>query len=173
MTPKSREILISFTLYLLCTIYPPAKPRYHLPSYLPPTVRQPSSHLPESNTYPLFFPVRSLDDDRVVPLHSFKHAATLQYLHPNNPHPLLIRLETKAGHGSGRSTEQMCVAFELSTVSCLFFEKYPGSRVRPTSSPLSSTLWASSGEVRRGSVIPVTKKVTVGLVRFFVATIHL
>ncbi|TFK56208.1 hypothetical protein OE88DRAFT_1641899 [Heliocybe sulcata] len=45
-------------------------------------------------------------DDRVVPLHSFKHAATLQYTLPHNPHPLLIRIEKKAGHGAGKSTEQ-------------------------------------------------------------------
>lgn len=36
-----------------------------------------------------------LDDDRVVPLHSFKHAATLQHKHANNPHPLLLRIDLK------------------------------------------------------------------------------
>jgi len=36
-----------------------------------------------------------LDDDRVVPLHSFKHAATLQHKHANNPHPLLLRVDLK------------------------------------------------------------------------------
>ncbi|KAJ2971583.1 hypothetical protein NUW54_g12472 [Trametes sanguinea] len=44
-------------------------------------------------------------DDRVVPLHSFKHAATLQHLHPDNSHPLIIRIDKKAGHGAGKSTE--------------------------------------------------------------------
>ncbi|KAG4065952.1 hypothetical protein HA402_012302, partial [Bradysia odoriphaga] len=48
----------------------------------------------------------AIDDDRVVPLHSFKHAATLQHMKPNNPHPLLIRIDKKAGHGSGKSTDQ-------------------------------------------------------------------
>ena len=46
-------------------------------------------------------------------MHSFKHAATLQYLHAKNVNPLLIRLETKAGHGSGRSTEQMYVPSQV------------------------------------------------------------
>ena len=41
-----------------------------------------------------------------MPLHSFKHAATLQYLKADNPHPLLIRIDKKAGHGAGKSTEK-------------------------------------------------------------------
>lgn len=45
-------------------------------------------------------------DDRVVPLHSFKLAATLQHELPNNPHPLLLRVALKAGHGAGKSTQQ-------------------------------------------------------------------
>ncbi|EPT03158.1 hypothetical protein FOMPIDRAFT_1035541 [Fomitopsis schrenkii] len=45
-------------------------------------------------------------DDRVVPLHSFKHAATLQHTLPDNSHPLLIRIDKKAGHGAGKSTEK-------------------------------------------------------------------
>jgi prolyl oligopeptidase len=46
------------------------------------------------------------DDDRVVPLHSFKHAATLQHTLAHNENPLLLRVEKKAGHGAGKSTEQ-------------------------------------------------------------------
>ena len=46
------------------------------------------------------------DDDRVVPLHSFKHAAVLQHAAPGNPHPLLIRIDRKAGHGGGKSTSK-------------------------------------------------------------------
>lgn len=105
VTQRTRKISILSTLYLLCTIYPPTE-CYHRPSYLPLTVRQLFSPSVQNSTS-LF--VRFVDDDRVVPLHSFKHAATLQHLQANNPHPLLIRLETKAGHGSGKSTEQMSV----------------------------------------------------------------
>ncbi|CAE6439737.1 unnamed protein product [Rhizoctonia solani] len=48
-------------------------------------------------------------DDRVVPLHSFKHIAEIQYQKPTNPHPLLIRIDVKSGHGAGKSTEKRII----------------------------------------------------------------
>jgi prolyl oligopeptidase len=48
------------------------------------------------------------DDDRVVPLHSYKYAATLQHTLADSPHPLLIRIGKKAGHGAGKATEKRC-----------------------------------------------------------------
>jgi prolyl oligopeptidase len=45
-------------------------------------------------------------DDRVVPAHSFKFAAELQAKHAGE-NPVLIRIETKAGHGAGRTTESV------------------------------------------------------------------
>jgi len=42
-------------------------------------------------------------DDRVVPAHSFKFAARLQEYHKGK-NPVLIRIETKAGHGAGKPT---------------------------------------------------------------------
>jgi prolyl oligopeptidase len=42
-------------------------------------------------------------DDRVVPAHSFKFAAALQEAHAGD-NPVLIRIETKAGHGAGKPT---------------------------------------------------------------------
>jgi prolyl oligopeptidase len=42
-------------------------------------------------------------DDRVVPGHSFKFAAALQAAQ-GGPAPVLIRIETKAGHGAGKPT---------------------------------------------------------------------
>jgi prolyl oligopeptidase len=45
-------------------------------------------------------------DDRVVPAHSFKYAANLQAKNPDNPNPLLIRIETDAGHGAGMPTSK-------------------------------------------------------------------
>ena len=42
-------------------------------------------------------------DDRVVPLHSYKFAAALQHAQ-GGPAPILIRIDTKAGHGAGKPT---------------------------------------------------------------------
>jgi prolyl oligopeptidase len=42
-------------------------------------------------------------DDRVVPGHSFKFTAALQRAH-RGPNPILIRIETKGGHGAGKPT---------------------------------------------------------------------
>lgn len=45
-------------------------------------------------------------DDRVFPAHSFKYAAQLQYAQAGTE-PVLIRIETKAGHGAGKPTEKI------------------------------------------------------------------
>jgi prolyl oligopeptidase len=47
-------------------------------------------------------------DDRVVPAHSFKFAATIQAAQSCD-HPVLIRIETKAGHGAGKPTTKLIV----------------------------------------------------------------
>jgi prolyl oligopeptidase len=44
-------------------------------------------------------------DDRVFPAHSFKFAAAMQHAHPQGK-PILIRIETRAGHGQGKPTTQ-------------------------------------------------------------------
>jgi prolyl oligopeptidase len=45
-------------------------------------------------------------DDRVVPGHSFKFAARLQEAQAG-PNPIVIRIETKAGHGAGKPTAKI------------------------------------------------------------------
>ncbi|MBN1937688.1 MAG: S9 family peptidase, partial [Anaerolineae bacterium] len=45
-------------------------------------------------------------DDRVFPAHSFKFAAALQHAQAGDA-PLLIRIETKAGHGAGKPTSKI------------------------------------------------------------------
>ena len=51
-------------------------------------------------SYPSTLVTTADHDDRVVPAHSFKFAATLQ-ADDAGPHPQLIRIETNAGHGAG------------------------------------------------------------------------
>lgn len=56
--------------------------------------------------YPSTMVITSDHDDRVVPAHSFKFGAELQEKQ-SCKNPVLIRIETNAGHGAGRSTEQV------------------------------------------------------------------
>ncbi|KAK4057924.1 hypothetical protein OIO90_001143 [Microbotryomycetes sp. JL221] len=66
----------------------------------------PLHNVDASKTYPPVMLLTADHDDRVSPLHSFKYAAELQHQLPNNPNPLLLRVDTKAGHGAGKSTEK-------------------------------------------------------------------
>lgn len=61
-------------------------------------------HTIKSNVaYPAVLVTTADHDDRVVPAHSFKYAATLQYVAgPHTDKPLLIRIDSKAGHGAGK-----------------------------------------------------------------------
>jgi prolyl oligopeptidase len=60
----------------------------------------------EGTTYPATLVVTADHDDRVFPAHSFKFAAALQAAH-NGTQPVLIRIETKAGHGAGKPTSKV------------------------------------------------------------------
>jgi prolyl oligopeptidase len=61
----------------------------------------PLHNLKPGATYPATLVTTADHDDRVVPGHSFKFAATLQ-ADQAGPAPVLIRIETKAGHGAGK-----------------------------------------------------------------------
>lgn len=56
--------------------------------------------------YPATLITTADHDDRVVPAHSFKFAATLQEMQRGKA-PTLIRIETKAGHGAGKPTAKI------------------------------------------------------------------
>ncbi|MBE9118578.1 S9 family peptidase [Lusitaniella coriacea LEGE 07157] len=66
----------------------------------------PLHNLKPGTTYPATMITTADHDDRVVPAHSFKFAAALQAA-GSQENPLLIRIETKAGHGAGKPTTKM------------------------------------------------------------------
>ncbi|MGI8889302.1 MAG: prolyl oligopeptidase family serine peptidase [Chthoniobacterales bacterium] len=66
----------------------------------------PLHHIAPKTKYPATLISTADHDDRVVPAHSFKFAATLQAAQAG-PAPILIRIETKAGHGAGKPTTKI------------------------------------------------------------------
>ncbi|GJJ68721.1 hypothetical protein EMPS_01067 [Entomortierella parvispora] len=63
----------------------------------------PLHNVSTSHPYPPVALFTSSHDDRVVPLHSYKYIAELQHTAgPLTNSPLLIRVDTKAGHGAGK-----------------------------------------------------------------------
>jgi prolyl oligopeptidase len=56
--------------------------------------------------YPATLITTADHDDRVVPAHSFKYAATLQEL-ASKETPILIRIDTKSGHGASNLTKSL------------------------------------------------------------------
>lgn len=70
--------------------------------------------------YPSTLVTTADHDDRVVPAHSFKFAARLQEYHQGE-NPVLIRIETNAGHGAGKSTE-MVISEQVDKWAFLFQE---------------------------------------------------
>ena len=63
----------------------------------------PYHNLRKGISYPATLVTTGDTDDRVVPGHSFKFAAALQEAHVGS-NPVLIRIETRAGHGAGKPT---------------------------------------------------------------------
>ncbi|MBD2493178.1 prolyl oligopeptidase family protein [Nostoc sp. FACHB-280] len=66
----------------------------------------PLHNLKPKTAYPATLITTADHDDRVVPAHSFKFAAALQAAHQGDA-PVLIRIETKAGHGAGKPTTKI------------------------------------------------------------------
>jgi len=63
----------------------------------------PLHNLKDGTAYPATMVTTADHDDRVVPAHSFKFASRLQSAHEGE-NPVLIRIETMAGHGAGKPT---------------------------------------------------------------------
>jgi prolyl oligopeptidase len=66
----------------------------------------PLHNIKKGTKYPAVLVTTADHDDRVVPAHSFKYAATLQEMQAGDA-PVLIRIETKAGHGAGKPTAKV------------------------------------------------------------------
>ena len=65
----------------------------------------PLHNIREGVKYPATLVMTADHDDRVVPAHSFKFAATMQHCQAGDA-PVLIRIESKAGHGAGKPTSK-------------------------------------------------------------------
>ncbi|HET9776105.1 MAG TPA: prolyl oligopeptidase family serine peptidase [Gemmatimonadaceae bacterium] len=63
----------------------------------------PLHNIKPGTCYPPTLAFTADHDDRVVPGHTFKYVATLQAAQ-SCPNPILVRIETKAGHGAGKPT---------------------------------------------------------------------
>ncbi len=66
----------------------------------------PLHNIKTGTKYPAVMVTTADHDDRVFPAHSFKYAATLQAAQGGGA-PVLIRIETKAGHGAGKPTAKV------------------------------------------------------------------
>lgn len=66
----------------------------------------PLHNLKKGTCYPATLITTADHDDRVVPAHSFKFAATIQEAQGCN-NPVLIRIDSKAGHGAGKPTSKL------------------------------------------------------------------
>jgi len=90
----------------------------------------PVHNVKEGVEYPATLITTGDHDDRVVPAHSFKFAAELQEKQAGN-NPVLIRIETKAGHGAGKPTgmiiEEYADIFGF-TLYNMGYEKLPNDK---------------------------------------------
>jgi prolyl oligopeptidase len=66
----------------------------------------PLHNVREGTAYPPTLITSADTDDRVVPAHAKKFAATLQTAQAGD-NPILIRIETRAGHGLGKPTSKI------------------------------------------------------------------
>jgi prolyl oligopeptidase len=87
----------------------------------------PYHNIKNGSDYPAIMVTTADTDDRVVPGHSFKYAAALQAAKIGDK-PHLIRIETRAGHGSGKPTDKIIAEF---SDAYAFVAKWTGLEVKP------------------------------------------
>ncbi len=86
----------------------------------------PYHNIVEGRDYPAIMVLTADTDDRVVPGHSFKYTAALQAADAGEK-PHLIRIETRAGHGSGKPTDKIIAEF---ADAYAFVAKWTGLEVK-------------------------------------------
>jgi len=109
--------------------------------------------------YPATLVTTADHDDRVVPAHSFKFAARLQEYNAGDD-PVLIRIETNAGHGAGKPTSKQIDeaadtwSFVMQNLGMTFDEKAEAEKVRTEPSRLQKAIDTRKG----GKVVPQKQK---------------
>jgi prolyl oligopeptidase len=87
----------------------------------------PYHNITNGKDYPAIMVATADTDDRVVPGHSFKYTAALQAANIGD-RPHLIRIETRAGHGSGKPTDKIIAEF---ADIYAFIAQWTGLEVKP------------------------------------------
>lgn len=72
----------------------------------------PIHNVREGGRYPSVLVTTADHDDRVVPAHSFKYAATMQ-ARAARTRPVLIRIETRSGHGASNTAKQLATTADI------------------------------------------------------------
>ena len=72
----------------------------------------PLHNIREGTKYPATLITTADHDDRVVPAHSFKYAATLQQ-NASHANPVLIRIDTQSGHGASNTSKALDTAADI------------------------------------------------------------
>lgn len=88
----------------------------------------PVHNIRPGTAYPATLITTADHDDRVVPAHSFKYAAALQAAQSGN-NPILIRIDTKSGHGASSTTKAI---EQMADIYAFAFENLG---IRPTFVP--------------------------------------
>jgi prolyl oligopeptidase len=124
----------------------------------------PYHNLKPSPYFPATLVTTADHDDRVVPGHSFKYAARLQEVHGGEPRPMLIRIQTDAGHGGGKPVSMVIEeqadrwAFVMANLG-MEWPKTPSPKTSKEGSDTFSVFVASSDSVERRMVKEVRKRI--------------
>ncbi|WP_296616859.1 prolyl oligopeptidase family serine peptidase [Sphingomonas sp.] len=87
----------------------------------------PYHNIRAGKSYPAILAATADTDDRVVPGHTFKYTAMLQSM-DLGPKPRLVRIETRAGHGSGKPTDKI---IDETAIDWAFIARWTGLDVKP------------------------------------------